>query len=223
MNRTRSLFLCMDASLIGLATSLALLGCQATNPAETMRPIPAEQRPAHTDTAVFGAGCFWCVEAVFSELDGVLEVTSGYAGGHVKNPSYKEVCAGTTGHAEVARIVFDPARIGFEDLLEVFWLTHDPTTLNRQGADIGTQYRSAVFATGPEQRLLAEAYKARLDKSGAFPSPIVTEIAELTTFYPAEDYHQDYYALNGDQGYCQLVIRPKMDKFRKAFAGKLKR
>ncbi|MBL8009057.1 MAG: peptide-methionine (S)-S-oxide reductase MsrA [Flavobacteriales bacterium] len=176
----------------------------------------------NTDTAIFGAGCFWCVEAVFSELDGVLEVTSGYAGGHVKNPSYKEVCAGTTGHAEVARIVYDPGRVTFDELLEVFWQTHDPTTLNRQGADIGTQYRSAVFATSAAQRELAAAYKARLDASGAFPAPIVTEITDLTTFYPAEDYHQNYYAQNGEQGYCQLVIRPKLEKFRKVFAEKLK-
>ena len=228
MTGTRPLF---DAMRASFTLSLALVGicaCEGrVRPAENTTSMTdmatAPSRPTTTDTAVLGAGCFWCVEAVFTELDGVLEVTSGYAGGHVKNPSYKEVCAGTTGHAEVARIVYDPSRITFDELLEVFWQTHDPTTLNRQGADVGTQYRSAVFATSPEQRELATSYKAKLDASGAFPAPIVTEIAELTTFYPAEDHHQNYYAQNGEQGYCQLVIRPKVEKFRKVFAEKLKR
>lgn len=175
------------------------------------------------DTATFGAGCFWCVEAVFTELKGVVSVTSGYAGGHVADPDYKRVCTGTTGHAEVARIIYDPQQITFDELLEVFWQTHDPTTLNRQGADVGTQYRSVIFWHTEEQRAKAEHYKAELDRSGAFPAPIVTEISPLPTFYAAENYHQDYYAANPEQGYCQYVIRPKMEKFRKAFAGKLKR
>lgn len=207
--------------------ALGTVACQGPGLPGMNTPAPNEHTmqipPSGTDTAVFGAGCFWCIEAVFSELDGVLEVTSGYAGGHVKNPSYKEVCTGTTGHAEVARIVYDPSRISFDALLEVFWQTHDPTTLNRQGADVGTQYRSAVFATTPAQKALAATYKARLDASGAFPAPIVTEIADLTAFYPAEEHHQDYYARNGEQGYCQLVIRPKLEKFRKVFADRLKR
>lgn len=177
---------------------------------------------ANMDTITLGAGCFWCVEAVFQELNGVVSVTSGYMGGHVKNPSYKEVCAGTTGHAEVAQVVFDPAIVSVDEILEVFWQTHDPTTLNRQGADVGTQYRSAVFYHNDLQRQRAEHYKAELDRSGAFRGPIVTEITPAGTFYLAENYHQNYYAENGEQGYCQMVIRPKLEKFRKVFADKLK-
>ncbi len=179
--------------------------------------------PARPDTITLGAGCFWCVEAVFVELKGVHSVTSGYMGGHVKNPSYREVCTGNTGHAEVARIIFDPAALELDELLEVFWQTHDPTTLNRQGADVGTQYRSAIFYHNETQRQIAEKYKAELDASGAFRAPITTEITAADTFYPAEDYHQNYYALNGEQGYCQMVIRPKLDKFRNVFADRLKR
>ena len=175
-----------------------------------------------TDTITLGAGCFWCVEAVFSELKGVLSVTSGYMGGQVKNPSYKEVCGGNTGHAEVAQLVFDPSQVSVAEILEVFWQTHDPTTRNRQGADVGTQYRSAIFWHTEEQRMVAEELLKQLDASGAFPAPLVTEITKATTFYMAEDYHQDYYAQNGSQGYCQMVIRPKLEKFRKVFADKLK-
>lgn len=175
-----------------------------------------------TDTITLGAGCFWCVEAVFSELKGVLSVTSGYMGGHVKNPGYKEVCGGNTGHAEVAQLVFDPSQVSVAEILEVFWQTHDPTTRNRQGADVGTQYRSAIFWHTDEQRMVAEELLKQLDASGAFPAPLVTEITNATTFYKAEDYHQDYYAQNGSQGYCQMVIRPKLEKFRKVFADKLK-
>lgn len=174
------------------------------------------------DTATFGAGCFWCVEAVFQELKGVKSVTSGYTGGFVKNPTYKEVCTGRTGHAEVARIVYDPSVIGYDELLEVFWKTHDPTTLNRQGNDVGTQYRSAVFYHNAEQKEKAEYYKGKLDESGAFPAPIVTTIEEMKEFYPAEDYHQNYYLENTSQPYCTFVIGPKMEKFRKAFSDKLK-
>ena len=175
-----------------------------------------------TDTLTLGAGCFWCVEAVFSELKGVLSVSSGYMGGHVKNPSYKEVCNGTTGHAEVAQLVFDPAQVSVAEILEVFWQTHDPTTLNRQGADVGTQYRSAIFWHSEAQRAVAEDLKKRLDASGAYAAPLVTEITRASVFYKAEDYHQDYFALNGSQGYCQMVIRPKLEKFRKVFVDKLK-
>ena len=174
------------------------------------------------DSATFGAGCFWCIEAVFSDLNGVSKVTSGYAGGAVVDPTYKQVCTGTTGHAEVARIIYDPSVVTFDELLEVFWQTHDPTTMNSQGADVGTQYRSVVFYHNEDQRRTAEHFKAELDKSAAFTKPIVTEISSLPTFYPAENYHQEYYALNPEQGYCQYVIRPKMEKFRKAFATKLK-
>lgn len=177
---------------------------------------------ANTDTVTLGAGCFWCVEAVFSELKGVQKVTSGYMGGVVKNPTYKEVCTGNTGHAEVCQVVYDPSVISFRELLEVFWQTHDPTTLNKQGADVGTQYRSAIFYHSATQKEDAIKYKKALDESGAFPKPIVTEITVASQFYPAEDYHQEYYQNNSGEMYCQYVIRPKMDKFRKAFAEKLK-
>ncbi len=175
------------------------------------------------DTATFGAGCFWCVEAVFQDLKGVEKVSSGYSGGQIKNPSYKEVCAGVTGHAEVCQILFNPQLITFDELLEVFWKTHDPTTLNRQGNDAGTQYRSVVFYHNAEQKKLAEHYKNKLNESGAFEKPLVTEISAYTTFYKAEDYHQDYYNQNGEEPYCRFVIQPKVDKFKKAFGEKLKK
>lgn len=173
------------------------------------------------DTATFGAGCFWCVEAVFQRLNGVIKVTSGYSGGSVKNPAYREVCTGTTGHAEVCQITYDKTKVSFKELLEVFWKTHDPTTLNRQGNDFGTQYRSAIFYHNAEQKELAEKYKAELDKSGAFEAPITTEITPFTNFYAAEDYHQDYYNLNGSEPYCRFVIQPKVEKFEKVFKDKV--
>jgi peptide-methionine (S)-S-oxide reductase len=176
-----------------------------------------------TDTATLGAGCFWCVEAVFQRLNGVKKVISGYTGGHVKNPTYREVCTGTTGHAEVCQIIYDPAVISFDEILKAFWLSHDPTTLNRQGNDIGTQYRSAVFYHNETQKQLAERYKKELDASGAFSAPIVTEISPSTEFYVAEDYHQNYYNQNGDEPYCRFVIQPKVEKFEKVFKDKLKR
>ena len=179
--------------------------------------------PGTLQVATFGNGCFWCTEAVFQQLEGVTKVESGYSGGQVKAPTYKQVCTGTTGHAEVIQITYDPGKISFEELLEVFWKTHDPTTLNRQGADVGTQYRSAVFYHTDEQRRLAEEYKKKLDASGAFPRPIVTEITAFTEFYKAEDYHQNYYKENGEQPYCQIVIRPKLEKFEQVFAKKLKK
>jgi peptide-methionine (S)-S-oxide reductase len=176
-----------------------------------------------TQTATFGSGCFWCTEAVFKELRGVTSVVSGYSGGSVPNPSYEQVCGGRTGHAEVVQITFDPAQITYPDLLEVFWKTHDPTTLNRQGHDVGTQYRSVVFYHDEGQRQAADESKSRLADSGAFESPIVTEISPATTFYPAEDYHQNYFEQHPGQGYCAAVIRPKVDKFRAAFGKKLTR
>ncbi len=175
-----------------------------------------------TDTATFGTGCFWCTEAVFQELKGVLKVTSGYSGGTVKNPSYEEVCSGTTGHAECLQIIYDPKVISFDELLEVFWEAHDPTTLNRQGNDAGTQYRSVIFYHDQEQKNKSEGYKIKLDKSGAYNNPIVTEITPFSKFYAAENYHQDYYRLNGSQPYCTFVIRPKVEKFEKVFKNKLK-
>lgn len=167
--------------------------------------------------ATFGAGCFWCVEAIFERVKGVISVESGYSGGKVKNPSYREVTTGTTGHAEVTRVVFDPEVVSFEILLEVFWHTHDPTTLNRQGADVGTQYRSAIFYHDEEQRKIAEASKAKTDASGLWKNPIVTEISPLENYYVAEDYHQDYYNNNPTAGYCSYVIAPKVKKFKKEF------
>jgi len=172
--------------------------------------------------ATFGAGCFWCTEAVFLNVKGVSKVESGYSGGKVKNPSYRDVCTGTTGHAEVTQITFDPRVVTFEELLEVFWNTHDPTTLNRQGADEGPQYRSVVFYHDEEQKRISEQYKSQLEASKVYKNPIVTEISPLINFYKAEDYHQNYYALNPNQGYCQYVIRPKVEKFKKQFASKLK-
>ncbi|MET0634774.1 MAG: peptide-methionine (S)-S-oxide reductase MsrA [Chitinophagaceae bacterium] len=176
-----------------------------------------------TETATFANGCFWCTEAIFEQLDGVISATAGYTDGHVANPTYKEVCTGNTGHAEALQIVYDPSKISFDELLEVFWETHDPTTLNRQGADVGTQYRSGIYYHDAAQKAEAEKYKAELDKSGAFNNPIVTEIKPYTNFYPAEDYHQDYFA-NNENGnpYCKIVIRPKLDKFREVFKDKLK-
>src|SRR5690625_3504328 len=163
--------------------------------------------------ATFGNGCFWCSEPIFAQLKGVEKVTPGYAGGNIKNPAYREVCEGRTGHAEVLRIVYDDEVISFDELLEVFWFAHDPTTLNRQGNDVGTQYRSVIFYHDQEQKQLAEKYKKELDLAGVYDKPIVTEISPLTTYYEAEKDHFDYYNNNPEQGYCQYVIRPKLEKF----------
>ncbi len=174
------------------------------------------------ETITLGAGCFWCVEAVFQNLKGVESVVSGYSGGHIKNPAYREVCNGVTGHAEVIQLKYDPTVISLEEILQVFWQTHDPTTLNRQGNDIGTQYRSAVFYHNEEQKQIAEQYKEELDKSKAFPNPIVTEITPFTNFYVAEDYHHNYFNQHGEESYCQYVVRPKIEKFKKLFGDKMK-
>ncbi|MFW5916365.1 MAG: peptide-methionine (S)-S-oxide reductase MsrA [Bacteroidota bacterium] len=174
------------------------------------------------ETATFGAGCFWCVEAVFQQIQGVKSVTSGYSGGHVKNPSYKEVTTGRTGHAEVIQIKFDPELVSYRKLLEVFWKTHDPTTLNRQGPDIGTQYRSVIFYHSEEQKHIAEASKEEMDNSGYFGDPVVTEIESFKNFYVAEDYHQDFYRNNPNQPYCRLRIDPKMEKLNQQFGRYLK-
>lgn len=174
------------------------------------------------DTATFAAGCFWCVEAVFQRVEGVISVKSGYSGGSVPNPSYELVCTGRTGHAEACQIVYDSAKVSFVDLLQIFWGTHDPTTLNKQGADVGTQYRSAIFYHTDEQQRLALEYKEKLDKSGVYQNPVVTEISPLGEFYPAEDYHQDYYNEHQNQSYCSFVITPKLEKFKKVFSSKVK-
>lgn len=170
-----------------------------------------------------GSGCFWCTEAVFQQLRGVQSAVSGYSGGKMRQPTYKEVCAGKTGHAEVVQVTFDPEVVSLEDILQVFWKTHDPTTLNRQGNDVGTQYRSAIFYHDEHQREVAKDLKKRLDESGAWSDLIVTEITKFDVFYPAEDYHQDYFNENGTQPYCQFVVAPKVEKFKQVFADKLKR
>jgi len=183
-------------------------------------PIPAGVK---TETATFGEGCFWCTEAFFQRLEGVLQVKSGYGGGYVENPTYEQVCDKSTGHAELAQIVFDPSKITYDELLEVFWKTHDPTTMNQQGNDVGPQYRSVIFYHSKEQKEKAEKYKAALDKSGAWDKPIVTAIEAFKDFYPAENYHQNYYNDNSNQGYCRFVIRPKLEKFEHVFQNKLKK
>lgn len=175
------------------------------------------------ELATLAAGCFWCVEAVFGDLEGVEEVVSGYAGGTVPNPTYEQVCTGTTGHAEAVRIIFDPEVISYEEILTVFWKTHDPTTLNRQGADVGPQYRSVIFYHSDEQKRTAESSKREMDASGLYRNPIVTEIVPFTTFYEAGEFHREYYRRNPDQPYCRLVIDPKIEKFRRDFRFMLKR
>jgi peptide-methionine (S)-S-oxide reductase len=223
--KRRSMKLMFTTTFISMVT---LLSCAVReNPQKYMTSSltspSAEETTLRTDTATFGTGCFWCTEAIFQQLDGVLKVSSGYSGGQVKNPTYKEVCEGNTGHAECVEIVYDPEKISFDDLLEAFWQTHDPTTLNRQGNDVGTQYRSAIFYHNAEQKAKAEKYKADLDKSGAWDKPIVTEITPASTFYVAENYHQDYYNNNGSAPYCYYVIRPKLEKFEKVFKSKMKK
>ena len=212
-----------------LAAAVGLGSCAQNN----ARPAKNETKTstanitntmATTDTATLANGCFWCTEAIFEQLEGVISATSGYTDGQTKNPTYKEVCSGETGHAECLQIVYDPSKISFDELLEVFWKTHAPTTLNRQGNDVGTQYRSGVYYHNDEQKEKAEHYKAELDKSGAFDKPIVTEIKPFSVFYPAEDYHQQYFENNENANpYCSIVIRPKVDKFKKVFKDKLKK
>lgn len=175
------------------------------------------------EIATLGGGCFWCLEAVYDELRGVEDVVSGYSGGHLKDPSYELVCSGATGHAEVVQVTFDPAVISYREILEVFFTIHDPTTLNRQGADVGTQYRSAIFYHSAEQKATAEAVIAELNAAGLWDKPIVTEVTAFQAFYPAEAYHQEYFARNPYQGYCQFVVAPKVAKFRKKYLAKLKR
>jgi len=175
------------------------------------------------ETATLGAGCFWCTEAVFEDLKGVVDVVSGYTGGHTENPTYREVCSETTGHAEVAQIKFDPAELSFADLLRVFFVVHDPTQLNRQGNDIGTSYRSAIFYNSDEQKRIAEEVIKEITDEAVYDKPIVTEVTQLTKFWPAEDYHQEYFANNPNQPYCVGVVAPKVAKFRQKFASRLKR
>jgi peptide-methionine (S)-S-oxide reductase len=184
----------------------------------------SQSTASHPDTAVatLGGGCFWCLEAVYDELNGVESVESGYSGGTVANPSYRQVCTGATGHAEVVQVTFDPAVVSFKEILEVFFAIHDPTTLNRQGPDVGTQYRSAIFYHSQEQKAIAEQVIEELDAAHIWDAPIVTEVVPFTAFYPAEDYHQEYYERNREQPYCRVVISPKLAKFRKRFSEKSK-
>jgi peptide-methionine (S)-S-oxide reductase len=203
--------------------SLQISSCaQQQEQKKTENKTMASSVPQNLETITLGAGCFWCVEAVYEQLKGVYKVESGFSGGHVKNPSYKEVCTGNTGHAEVCQITYNPQEISLNEILEVFWKTHDPTTLNRQGADVGTQYRSAIFYHNEEQRKYAEEMKQRLNNAHIWENPVVTEIVPYKAFYKAEDYHQEYYQNNMEQAYCRMVITPKLEKFKKVFADKLK-
>jgi peptide-methionine (S)-S-oxide reductase len=209
------------AGFIGM---LLTSGACTSNPSENKKTNKIEKgkMSQSMETATLGAGCFWCVEGVYQELKGVEKVVSGYSGGHKENPGYKEVCDGTTGHAEVAQITFDPSVVSFREILEVFFLVHDPTTRNRQGNDVGTQYRSAIYFHNAAQKEISEIVIKELNASGAWEKPIVTEVTAFEKFWPAEDYHQNYYKLNSEQPYCQYVVRPKLEKFRKVFKEKLK-
>lgn len=216
---------------IGTARQIETTAASGTQPADQSNmenneleaaATPADDQHKKSALATFGGGCFWCVEAVFLEMRGVLVVESGYEGGHVVAPTYQQVCVGNTGHAEVCRIQYDPSAVTYEELLEVFWKTHDPTTLNQQGADVGTQYRSVIFYHNEEQKMLAEKYKQKLDAAHVFSNPIVTEISPAQTFYKAEDSHQNYFARNPFGGYCAAVVRPKVEKFKKVFPDKVK-
>jgi peptide-methionine (S)-S-oxide reductase len=219
----------MAVALLAVAGGFLMVPDHSSaDPASSKRLVASDEgaeqgaNESKLEKATFGSGCFWCTEAVFDDLKGVKSAVSGYSGGRVANPTYEQVCTGLTGHAEVIQVTYDPDKISYPELLEVFWQTHDPTTLNRQGPDTGTQYRSAIFYHNDEQRREAEHFLKKLDESGAFNAPIVTEIAKFEKFYPAEDYHQEYYRNNPRQGYCQMIIRPKMAKFHKVFKDKLK-
>ena len=189
----------------------------------TLLMFSNEMIAKNLEKATLGGGCFWCTEAVYLQLKGVTDVKPGYSGGHVKNPAYREVCNGTTGHAEVVQVTFDPEQVSFSEILEVFFKTHDPTTLNRQGNDVGTQYRSAVFYHSDEQKEIAEKIIIQFENEKVYDDPIVTEVTAFDTFYPAEDYHINYFARNKNQPYCQFVVAPKVEKFEKIFKDKLKK
>ena len=211
----------MKRIIIIFAILISTTAC--TNADEKTKQVDKEIMSNSIDTAIFASGCFWCTEAIFQELNGVEKVESGYIGGENPNPTYEEVCTGNTGHAEATRIYYNPEIINFKELLEVFWKTHDPTTLNRQGNDVGTQYRSGIFFLSEEQKDLAEEYKQKLEDAGIYENPIVTEITPASEFYVAENYHQNYYNQNGNQPYCSFVITPKVEKFKKVFEDKLKK
>jgi peptide-methionine (S)-S-oxide reductase len=213
--------------IVLISSFLGLLSCGNktqvnTTKSETQKENKKVIMNDSVQVATFAGGCFWCTEAVFLEVKGVEKVVSGFTGGFIKNPAYREVCNGTTGHAEGIQITFNPKEVAYEDLLEIFFATHDPTTLNRQGADEGTQYRSAIFYHSPEQKAKAENYISLIEKEKLYANPVVTQIEEAGVFYLAEDYHQNYYNQNKSQGYCQYVIAPKLDKLRKYYKSKLK-
>jgi peptide-methionine (S)-S-oxide reductase len=220
----------MRLPLAGGIVIVLLLSCGCGRVSSADKPVSNNKEAASKtmDTkpelkmATFAGGCFWCSEAIFQRLNGVEKVVSGYSGGHVENPTYQQVCTGSTGHAESIQITYDPAKVSYDQLLEVFWKTHDPTTKNRQGNDFGPQYRSVIFYHDAEQKKLAEAYKAKLDSEHIWHDPIVTEITGFTKFWPAENYHQNYYNNNLTKGYCTLVITPKIEKFKKIFKDRLK-
>ncbi len=219
---------CTERTISAQATNNQVQENTKTTVAETPQQGSASKQSAaqkeiKMEKATFGAGCFWCVEAVFQELEGVHLVQSAYMGGHIENPTYKQVCTGTTGHAEVVHLEYDPSVVSFDTLLAVFWKTHDSTTLNRQGNDRGTQYRSAVFYHNDEQKEKSELYKKKLNEEEAFSSPVVTEITAASKLYVAEDYHQNYFKENPDQGYCRAMIPPKIEKMRKIFGDKMKK
>ena len=208
--------------LAALAVALVACGQQTQTTEALAEPYVTPPELEHLEQATLGAGCFWCVEAVFQRLEGVEKVISGYSQGPVLNPTYKQVCSGTTGHAEVARIFFDAEKITFAEILKVFWETHDPTTRNRQGNDIGTQYRSGIYYHNEEQKRVAALSLQAANESGAWSAPIVTEVEAVHNFFPAEDYHQNYFNDNSNQPYCRAVVAPKVDKFVKKFKDKLK-
>ena len=210
--------MCMKTALLPVVAVVlvAAISLAAANAEEPKMPVSTNDE--HLEQVTLGSGCFWCTEAVFQQLKGIKSSVSGYSGGRLVNPTYEQVSTGNTGHAEVIQVTYDPAQISFTDILRVFWQTHDPTTPNQQGHDVGTQYRSVIFYHNDGQRKLAEEYKRQLDASGTFSAPIVTEITPFEKFYPAEKYHQEYYEQNPGERYCAYVIRPKVEKFRKEFA-----
>ncbi len=214
----------LKITYIILFITISFMGCNESNSEakQEIKNIMNYKNP-NLETATFGSGCFWCTEAIFERVIGVISVLSGYSGGTVDNPTYKEVCDGTTGHAECTQITFDSTVVSYDELLEIFWKTHDPTTLNRQGNDFGTQYRSVIFCHNDVQKQKAEFYKNKLTEEKIWDKPIVTEITKFDKFYPAEDYHQEYYENNPNQGYCAYVITPKVEKFEKIFKDKLKK
>lgn len=201
---------------------ISLIACNQAQSEVKIFNKPMETSSKVVDTITLGAGCFWCVEAVFQRLEGVHSVQSGYSNGSKPNPTYKDVCTGTTGYAEVCQITYDPETLRFEDILEVFFKTHDPTTLNKQGADVGTQYRSGIYYHNNSQRQIAESILKQIEKERIYSNPLVTEIKAVANYYPAEDYHQNYYNQNSNQSYCSFVITPKLEKFEKIFKSKLK-